>query len=81
VSVAARFDMVALYGEEYALVARVRVPVAQGLPEVILWGNRYFVKSIPYGSYREGRAYMVPLEHMHAGESGGQRSDVRGPKK
>jgi len=66
VSVAERFDMVALFDERAVLVARVRVPVATGLPEVILWGNRHFVKSIPYGNYREGRVYLVPLQDMRA---------------
>jgi hypothetical protein len=67
VTVAARFDIVALYDERGVFVARVRVPVTLGLPEIILWGTRNFVKSLPYGNYREGRAYLVPLEDMHPG--------------
>jgi hypothetical protein len=81
VSVAARWDVVALYDLQGKFLARVRVPVTQGLPEIILWGNRYFVASIPYGNYREGRAYMVPLEHMHTIGSPPPTAPPGGPKK
>jgi hypothetical protein len=81
VTVAARFDIVALYDERGAFVARVRVPVAFGLPEIILWGSRNFVKSLPYGNYREGRIYLVPLEDMRAGETGSQKPGAGGLKR
>lgn len=72
-TLAARWDVAALYDSGFMLVCRVRVPVDRGLPEIILWGNRYFVKSIPYGCFREGHCYMIPLEDMHAGEQGGKK--------
>jgi hypothetical protein len=64
VSVAERWTVVALYDLEGRFVARVRVPTARGWPEIILWGARHFVESIPYGNYREGWLYLVPPEHM-----------------
>lgn len=64
---AARYDIAALYDNRGKLVARVRVPTDMGLPEIIQWGNRHFVREVMYGNYREGRCYLVPLEDMRTG--------------
>jgi hypothetical protein len=81
VSIAERFDIVALCDLQGKFCARVRVPTAQGLPEIILWGNRYFAKSLPYGNYREGRVYLVPLQDMHGAEPAAPATTPGGPKK
>lgn len=78
---ATRFDMAALYDNRGKLAARVRVPVDMGLPEIILWGARHFVREAMYGNYREGRCYLVPLEDMRGSEAGDQKPDAGGLKK
>lgn len=62
-----RWATVSLIGFNKFPVAEIRVPATPHLPDVILWGNRYFVEPDAGNVYREGRKYFVPIEHMHAG--------------
>lgn len=62
-----RWETIALYSDG-KIVARVRVPVRDHLPGVVLWGARYFRSDASsHGLYNESTFYFVPLQHMHAG--------------
>jgi hypothetical protein len=64
-----------LFTGDGGLVATIKVPPFHPMPEVIIWGQRFFVRQ-PDGQYREGMAwYSTDLEgigregeHHDAGE-------------
>lgn len=47
-----------------AFVTLTRIPELESLPQIIIWGGRYFISCDKARTYREATTYTVPPQYI-----------------